>query len=148
METSDWISNGISVVFLAFVLWELRLGRKQREREAIINFQQQTQTLHLEAMNDPDRLGWMAGSSAVNQKERRFWQLWINHIEAVYRQRNLFRPKHWHATLADFRDFFHLEGLASHWDSHQHLYSDDFRDFINREIVTKKAASPPIEPAA
>ncbi len=148
MDLADWVSNGISLIFLALIFWEFRLGRKQREREAIFSLHKETQVLHFEAMNDPERLAFMTGNSTGNQKERRFWQLWLNHVEITYRQRSLFSKFHWNATLADFRDFFELPGLRTHWDSHQHLYSTDFQGFINDEVIIKKAEAPLPEPSA
>ena len=148
MDLADWVSNGISLIFLAFIFWEFRLGRKQREREAILSLHKETQVLHFEAMNDPERLAFMTGDSTGNQKERRFWQLWLNHVEITYRQRSLFSKSHWNATLTDFRDFFELPGLSIHWGTHQHLYSTDFQEFINDKIIIKKAESPLPEPSA
>lgn len=148
MEISDWVSNGISLVFLALVFWELRLGRKQRERDAVFRLHQGTRDLHLEVLHDPELLLIIAGSSQTDQKERRFWQLWLNHIETTFRQRDLFRKNHWSATLVDFREFFEIEGFFDHWVSHEHLYSPDFRKFIHHEVIEKKAEAPPSETSA
>ena len=146
MDLADWVSNGISLIFLALIFWEFRLGRKQREREAILSLHKETQVLHFEAMNDPERLAFMSGDSTGNQKERRFWQLWLNHVEITYRQRGLFSKSHWEATLTDFRDFFEHPGLRTHWNSHYALYSTDFQDFINHEVIKEKAEAPSLEP--
>jgi len=148
LENSEWIATLFSCVSLVVVFWELRQGRKQRTREAQIQLHSGTQSLLLETLHDPELLALIAGNSKTNQKHRRFWQLWLNHIETTYRQRRLFTATHWKATVSDIQEFAAMPDVLAHWQKHQHGYAGDFQAFMNTEILTKKAEAPDTETSA
>ncbi|GHC56166.1 hypothetical protein GCM10007100_23840 [Roseibacillus persicicus] len=97
-----------------------------------------TRTLLLTALDDPDLLGAIGGGSEEGQKQRRYRQLWLNHIEMIFRQRELFDKAHWQGTLNDVRDFMEMPHMRSHWATYGEFYSANFREFMEKDVLLKK----------
>lgn len=137
------------VVALASVAVQQHLTRQQSKAEAKARHCDRTQTLILTALNDPELLAIISGNSEENQKLRRYLQLWLNHIELIYRQRHFFERPHWKGTINDIRDFMVMPPIQEHWIRNRHFYAADFQSFMEKQIFPKKARTPKAEvPAA
>lgn len=142
MGIPEWIAVASVVIALVSLAVEQRLTRQQNKSEARDRHYDRTQTLLLEALGDPELLEAISGASAEEQKRRRYRQLWFNHIEMFFRNRHLFDAAHWTGTLNDIRGFMNMPTMRKHWESHGHYYADDFRRFMDREVMGMEAEAP------
>ncbi len=142
MGIPEWIAVASVVIALFSLSIEQRLTRRQSKDEARDRHYDRTQTLMLEALGDPELLKAISGGSEEDQKRRRYRQLWFNHIEMFFRNRHLFDAPHWKGTLNDIRSFMNMPAMREHWKSHGHYYADDFRRFMDREIMGMVAGTP------
>lgn len=141
LEISEWVAV-VSVVlaFLYFAIQQ-RLNRQQSKAEARARQYDRTTALLFKALDDPELLEAISGGSDEDQKQRRFRQLWVNHVEMFFRQRNLFDKHHWKSTVNDMKDFMTMPSMAQYWNDNQRYYADDFRDFVNREVFAQKSGA-------
>ena len=142
MGLPEWIAIGSVIVAMVSLAVEQRLTRRQSKDESRDRHYDRTQTLLLEALRDSDLLQAIGGNSDENQKHRRYRQLWFNHIEMFFRNRHLFDSAHWKGTLSDIRSFMNMPAMREHWNIHGHYYSDDYRRFMEREIMGLEAEAP------
>lgn len=148
MGIPEWIAIISVVVALASVAVQQHLTRQQSKEEAKARHCDRTQTLILTALDDPDLLAAISGDSIEDQKRRRYLQLWLNHVEMIYRQRQFFDRAHWQGTVNDIRDFMGMSAIRVHWLRYQHFYAEDFRSFMEKEIFVKVAEAPIAETSA
>ena len=142
MGIPEWIAVASVVIALVSLAVEQRLTRLQNNDEAKARHYDRAQTLILRALDDPALLEAISGISDEDQKHRRYRQLWFNHVEMIFRQRRFFDRKHWQGTLNDIRSFMTMPAMRNHWKSHSHYYADDFRRFMDREILGIEAEAP------
>lgn len=145
MGIPEWIAILSVLIALASVALQQHLTLQQSKADARDRHYDRTQTLLLQALSDPELLQAISGTSEEDQKHRRYRQLWFNHIEMFFRNQRLFDRPHWKGTLNDIRGFMNMPAMIHHWERHQHFYADDFRSFIDTEIVTKPAEAPVAE---
>lgn len=138
---SEWVAVVSVVVALLTLAVQHHLTRRQDRAEARARQYERTQTLILKALDDPELLEAISGSSEENQKLRRYRQLWFNQVEMFFRQCGLYDRVHWEGTVNDIRSFMVMPEMRSHWQEHQHYYAQDFRDFMNGEVYR---AEPPL----
>ena len=105
--------------------------------DAKVRLHEGTRTLLLTALDDPELLGAIGGGSEEDQKQRRYRQLWLNHIEMIFRQRELFDKAHWQGTLNDVRDFMEMPHMRSHWAAYGEFYSANFREFMEKDVLLR-----------
>ena len=110
--------------------------------DAKVRLHEGTRTLLLTALDDPELLGAIGGGSEEDQKQRRYRQLWLNHIEMIFRQRALFDKAHWQGTLNDVRDFMSMPHMRSHWTAYGEFYSSNFQEFMEKEVLEKENETP------
>lgn len=135
MGIPEWIAVVSVVVALISLAVQQHLTRQQSKAEARDRHSERTQTLLLKALDDPELLAAISGVSEDDQKQRRYRQLWFNHTEMFFRSRDLFDKAHWAGSVNDFRSFMNMPAMRHHWQEHRHYYADDFRDFMDSEIV-------------
>ncbi|WP_425494630.1 DUF6082 family protein [Luteolibacter pohnpeiensis] len=82
------ISVLIALVSLAI---QQHLARQQIRYDTRVKHYDRTQSLLFKALDDSDLLEALTGGSPENQKQRRYRQLWFNHIKLIFDQRKLFR---------------------------------------------------------
>jgi len=145
VEVSEWIAVVSVVVALVSLTIQQHLSHKQNKAEARTRHYERTQTLLLKALDDPDLLNAIGDQSDHNQKHRRYWQLWLNHIEIIFRQRYLFDDVHWQGTANDIRGFANMPPMRKHWEKYRADYADDFQQFMKEEILEEKAEAPNTE---
>lgn len=142
MGIPEWIAIVSVVIALASLAFEQRLTRQQNNDEAKARHYDRAQTLILRALDDPTLLEAISGTSDEDQKRRRYRQLWFNHVEMIFRQRRFFDRQHWQGTLNDIRSFMNMPEMRDHWIGHGHYYADDFRRFMDRDILGTGAEAP------
>ena len=142
MGIPEWIAVASVVIALVSLAVEQRLTRLQNNDEAKARHYDRAQTLILRALDDPALLEAISGISDEDQKHRRYRQLWFNHVEMIFRQSRFFDRKHWRGTLNDIRSFMNMPAMRDHWKSHGHYYADDFRRFMDSEILGIEAEAP------
>lgn len=142
MGAPEWIAVISVLVALVSLAIEQRLTRLQNNDEAKSRHYDRAQTLILRALDDPALLKAISGTSDEDQKHRRYRQLWFNHIEMIFRQRRFFSKGHWLGTLNDIRSFMNMPAMREHWKVNGHYYADDFRRFMDREIMGTEAGVP------
>lgn len=135
MGIAEWIAVASVVVALASLANEQRLTRLQSNDEAKARHYDRAQTLILRALDDEELLEAISGSPDKDQRHRRYRQLWFNHVEMIFRQRRFFDKQHWLGTLNDVRSFMNMPAMRDHWKNHGHYYADDFRRFMDNEIL-------------
>lgn len=134
MEISELVAIISVVIALVSLTVQQHLTRRQSRAEARARQYERTQTLILKALDDPELLEAISGSSEENQKLRRYRQLWFNQVEMFFRQCDLYDRVHWEGTVNDIRSFMVMPEMKKHWQEHQHYYSRDFRDFMDSEV--------------
>ncbi len=139
MGVPEWIAVISIVVALLSLALQQHLTRQQSKSEARDRHYDRTQTLLLRALGDPDLLDAISGTSEEHQRHRRYRQLWFNHIEMFFRNRHLFDKQHWKGTMNYIRGFMNMPAMVRHWKNHEQFYADDFRSFMNKEVLEKKA---------
>ena len=146
MEISEWVA--VVSVIMAFVYFAIQqhLTRQQQKSDARARQFDRTTAILFKAMDDPSLLEAISGGSAEDQKQRRFRQVWVNHILMFFSQRHLYDPPEWKSIIIDIQDFMNLPEIVQHWQLYGQFYGEDFQDFINLEIYTKKEGSPSTEP--
>ena len=142
MEIAEWVAVVSVVVALVSLVVQQHFTHRQNRSDAKARLHDGTRALLLNALNDPDLLEAIGGGSEEDQKHRRYRQLWINHVEMIYRQRGLFDRAHWQGTLNDVRDFMAMPHMQGHWIKHCHSYARDFREFMDQEVYEGKAETP------
>jgi hypothetical protein len=138
----EWVAVASVVIALVSLAVEQHLTRLQNNDEAKARHYDRAQTLILRALDDPALLEAISGISDEEQKHRRYRQLWFNHVEMIFRQRRFFGKLHWQGTLNDIRSFLNMPAMRNHWKNHGHYYADDFRGFMDREIMGMVAEAP------
>ncbi|MBB5350652.1 hypothetical protein HNR46_000880 [Haloferula luteola] len=141
------------VVALLSLAVQQHWTRQQAKADARAKQYDRTQALILRTMDDPELLLAISGGSSEDQKQRRFRQLWVNHVEMFFRQRHLFDRPHWKGTIYDIRDFMNMPVMRGHWLAHKDYYAPDFQRFMECEVYAGKAEprqaeAPPEEPQA
>jgi hypothetical protein len=134
----------VASVFIALVSLTIQqhLTRQERKSDARARHYERTQMLLFKAMEDPELLEAISGDSREAQKQGRFRQLWFNnHVEMICRQRKLFGRAHWAGTMSDVKTFLNMPAMRDHWDTNQKYYADDYRSFVNTQIMKKAEAS-------
>lgn len=134
MEVSEWVAVVSVVVAMLTLAVQQHLTRRQSQTEARDRHHDRTQVLLLRAMDDPELLDAISDGSGADQKLRRYCQLWINHIEIIFRNRHLFGREHWNGTLYDIRDFMIMTPLLEYWQQNGRFYAADFRKFMDHEV--------------
>lgn len=145
MDITEIVSISSLVIAFVSLAFQQYLTRRQRRMDAKVRLHEGTRTLLLTALNDPELLGAIEGSSDGNQKQRRYRQLWLNHIELIFRQRKLFDNPHWEGNLNDMRDFMQMPQMQSHWVAYREFYSADFQRFITNNVLSQETETPQSE---
>jgi hypothetical protein len=144
----EWIAVVSVVIALLSLALQQHLTRQQSKAEAKARHCDRTQTLILRALDDPALLEAISGTSTEDQKRRRYLQLWLNHVEMIFRQRHFFDRLHWKGTVNDIRDFMSMPVIHEHWNRYQNFYADDFRRFMDKVILAEIAEAPIVEAPA
>ncbi|WP_411845617.1 DUF6082 family protein [Roseibacillus persicicus] len=144
MEITEIVAVASVAIALVSLAIQQHLTRQQSKSEARARHYERTQMLLLKALEDPELLEGISGKQEEDQKQRRFRQLWFNHVEMIFRQRKLFDRLHWDGTLNDVRGFLNMPAMREHWQGNQQYYADDYRAFIDQHVI-KKAEPPPNE---
>ena len=142
MEVTEIVAVASVVVAFASLAFQQHLTRRQSRMDAKVRLHEGTRTLLLTALDDPELLGAIGGGSEEDQKQRRYRQLWLNHIEMIFRQRELFDKAHWQGTLNDVRDFMSMPHMRSHWAAYGEFYSANFQEFMEKEVLQTKNETP------
>ena len=108
---------------------------QERKSDARARLYERTQTLLFKPLEDPELIVAISGDSQATQKQDRFHQIWINHVEMIFRQRKLFDRTHWPGTMSDVENFLNMPAMWDHWESNQKYYTDDYRAFVNGHIT-------------
>ncbi|MGD1978627.1 MAG: DUF6082 family protein [Akkermansiaceae bacterium] len=137
-------------VFIALVSLTIQqhLTRQERKSDAQTRHYERTQMLLFKALEDPDLLYAISGDSTEAEKQSRFRQLWFNHVEMIFRQRRLFDRVHWVGTMSDVESFLSVPAMRDHWKSNEEYYADDFRKFVNQQIMGQAEATQDEAPPA
>lgn len=146
MEIPEWIAVMSVAVALISLAGEQHRTRHQSKADARDRHSERTQTLLLKALEDPELLQAIGGASDGDQKQRRYRQLWFNHMEMFFRSRGLFDSAHWKGSVNDFRSFLNMPAMQLHWQEHRQYYAADFQTFIDKEIITTDAGAHKLEP--
>lgn len=141
MGIPEWIAVVSVVIALASLAIQQHFGLRQSRFDTRVKHYDRTQDLLFKALEDPELLEALSGGSFENQKQRRYRQLWFNHIKLIYDQRKLFEKGDWEVTVEDISSFFNMPAMQTHWFTFQQYYSPDFRKFVNETII-KKAEAP------
>lgn len=145
MGVPEWIAViSVVVVFLSLALQQ-HFTRQQNKSEAKARHYDRAQVLILRALDDLSLLEAISGTSEEDQKQRRYRQLWFNHVEMIFRQRQFFDRPHWRGTINDIRSFMNMPAMREHWSGHHHYYAQDFRSFMDEDIMGKEAEAPKTE---
>ena len=145
MGVPEWIAvASVVIAFLSFAVQQ-HLTRKHARIEARTKHYERTATLLLAALDAPDLLKAIGGESKSGQRERRFRQLWLNHIEVFFREQDLYERAHWEGTLFDIRSFMNTKEMREHWNDHSQYYAKDFQAFIDQKIIQEEAEPRPSE---
>lgn len=141
MEITEIVA--VASVFIALVSLTIQqyLARQERKSDARARHYERTQMLLFKALEDPELLEAISGDSQEAQKQGRFRQLWFNHVEMIFRQRKLFDRTHWVGTMSDVKSFLNMPAMREHWETNQKYYADDYRAFVNAQIMKKAEAS-------
>lgn len=145
MDVSEWIAVVSIVTALVSFAFQQFLSREVSKSNARARHYERTQTLLLRALDDPELLQAIGSVGEEDQKRRRYWQLWLNHIEMIYRQRNFFDRVHWQGTVIDVQGFMTIPDLKSHWHRYKGSYAADFQKFVDHEIMNEEAEPPRAE---
>ena len=146
MGIPEWIAV-ISVLIALFSLaLQQHLTRLESRFETRSRHYDRTQNLLFKALDDPELLEALTGGTTTNQKQRRYRQLWFNHIKLVFDQRQLFEKDDWKVTVSDIQSFFNMPAMQEHWEAFQQYYSPDFRMFVNQEVIKKAEPRNPEAP--
>lgn len=137
MEVTEWIAVVSVVVAFASFTIQMVLSRRQSRFETRTRHYDRTQALIFKALEDPELLDALSGGSADSQKQRRYRQLWFNHIKLIFEQRSLYGRSEWQVTVLDIQSFFNMPAMRLHWDAHQQYYATKFRAFMNDKIMKK-----------
>lgn len=141
MEITEIVA--VASVFIALVSLTIQqyLARQERKSDARARHYERTQMLLFKALEDPELLEAISGDSQEAQKQGRFRQLWFNHVEMIFRQRKLFDRTHWVGTMSGVKSFLNMPAMREHWETNQKYYADDYRAFVNAQIMKKAEAS-------
>lgn len=141
MEITEIVA--VVSVFIALVSLTIQqhLTRQERKSDARARHYERTQMLLFKALEDPELLEAISGDSQEAQKQGRFRQLWFNHVEMIFRQRKLFDRTHWAGTMSDVKSFLNMPAMRDHWETNEKYYADDYRAFVNTQIMEKAEAS-------
>ena len=66
----------------------------------------------------------------------------------IFRQRKLFDRIHWVGTMSDVESFLSMPAMRDHWKSNEEYYADDFRQFVNQQIMGQAEAAQDEAPPA
>ena len=146
MEIPEWIAVISVVVALASLAVQQHLTLRQSKADARDRHSDRTQELLFKALDDPALLKAISGEAAEDQKERRYRQLWFNHMEMFFRSRKLFDRAHWKGSVNDFRSFMNMPVMRLHWEDHRKYYAKDFQAFMEKEILVKEAEASTAKP--
>lgn len=143
MGLPEWVAVASVVVALVSLAIEQRLTRQQSKADVKARHYDRMQTLILCALDDPSLLEAISGGSGEDERHRRYRQLWLNHVEMIFRQRQFFDRRHWQGTLNDIRSFVNMPVMRKHWIDSRQFYAEDFRNFMDQKIlISDKAGTP------
>lgn len=146
MEILEWIavvSAAVSLVSLAIVIIELRLGRKQSKTAALIRIYDINRELLAMGLEKPELLQAIGDESSGEEAlERRYLQLWINQIALIHsmKERGLFDADQWDSLSRDISYFTENPKVRLMWPNIRRFYTSSFQRFMETKFSESQHA--------
>ena len=146
MNTNDtsliisFVALGVSILAALFTGLQLHLFESQLKLEANSRIFDTTRELMSYGFQDSEFFQIFNGKAFSDlEKQRRYLQLWINHIFIIWDSANegLISKSCWHAYTNDIKDFFSEHIIRSHWQEVKNSYPSKFCNFINSKVIKK-----------
>lgn len=123
----------VAVLSAAFTFYQLRFFKSQVYLEANSRILENTKSLISMGFQDAELFNVFSGIPFANQeKQRRYLQLWVNHIFIVWTSatEGLLTDSCWQAYSRDNKEFFSLRSVREHWEMVKDHYSAEFCNYI------------------
>lgn len=140
----------VSVLSAAFTFYQLRFFKSQVYLEANSRILENTKSLISMGFEDEELFKVFSDVPLANrEKQRRYLQLWVNHIFIVWSsaREGLLADSCWEAYSRDNKEFFSLRSVREHWERVKDHYSAEFCEYIRGISVEpiKEAPTPELD---
>ena len=145
------VANGaglfVALASIALTLAQLRLFRRQLKLDALVRIMDSNRKIVTLGFEHPSL--WSAiegGAGAVVAeealKQRRYLQLWTNHMQIMWAawQLGLVSGREWQAYQQDLVEFLRTPALQQHWASVARFYPKGFQ-----RLVTELSGAPTLD---
>lgn len=131
------ISNGIQIIGLFIVAWQLWIANKQRETDSLARLLDTNRQLISLGFSQPELLKILRDEKNVNPAlEHYFLQLWLNHFSMAhaYIKHSFFRRERRENLTRGITGFMKMANMQHHWENEGQYYPPSFQKFVNKII--------------
>ena len=133
-----------SLIFLAFEIQQSTTAVKRESQQAVHDqvavlfgwlMDEEFAIVFWQGMSDPDSL-----SEIQALRFNSFWLPAFNAYQNIYfqTQSGAFDPEQADGWWQHMRNYFEFPGMRRYWEINSYVYSKDFRDFVENQVMSRK----------